>query len=404
MVGVAAHPHPVEQVYAEDKPAGELIAIGHFPPPVHGMAVAVDAFVRLLEEAAELRSVKVTRVDIASEHGHKGVRHHMQRLVRFGRAIHLLLRARGRVCLYASVDAGLGMLYTLGIVVIARLTRTPLYLHHHAADYLNARNVRFRAVCAVGSQVVCHLVGCERMADSLRLSYPSARQVEILPIMYALEGEPAQDLQSRGTRRQAPIVLGHLSNLSLAKGLESVFDTAELMRARGRTCELVVAGPPCTEADRDVLERRLARAGRSARYLGPVFGEERDSFFNAVDVFLFPSRYRHESFGLVAGEALVRGCPVVTFENACLNRDLVSGAGLVLPGEEAFSDRATEWIVSAWADPVQYDRIHEAAADFARKRDAAVEQARHLSRAIVHRTLSARVRRLKLWRARRSRC
>jgi glycosyltransferase involved in cell wall biosynthesis len=222
------------------------------------------------------------------------------------------------------------------------------------------------------------------MADSLRTNYPRTRRVEVLPILYALTGDPTRrERRSNTTSQPTSVVLGHLSNLSIAKGLEQVFDTVQLMHGRGKECRLLIAGPSAGREDREVLERRLLQAGGLAWHLGPVQDDSRERFFDDIDVFLFPSRYRHESFGLVVGEALSRGCPVVTFETACLSHELVGQAGLVLPLSEPFSERAAAWISEIWEDPRKRASVLDAAAGFSSKRNQARAQARALARSIV---------------------
>jgi glycosyltransferase involved in cell wall biosynthesis len=361
-----------------------VIAAAHFPPPVHGMAVAVDAFVVLLEQSARRHGAEVMRLSITRSASSSGPRRHAERVFRVLRAARLILRGRGRTSLYLSVDAGWGIVYTLTLVAAARLRGIPVYLHHHSADYLRIRKLRFAVLCALASPIGCHIVGCQSMADALRGNYPRARRVHILPIVYAVHGAP-QVRQTRwvSSSDSAPLVLGHLSNLSVDKGLEIVFDTADAIRAAGHECELLIAGPLQTRVDRLAIERRLRNFGTAARYLGPIRAEAREQFFEAVNVFLFPSRYRHESFGLVVGEALVRGCPVIAYENTCLTADVAGSAGLVLAESECFAERAAEWISELSRDSSRYVQTLRAASLFSRKRDHGAEQARELAEAIV---------------------
>lgn len=361
---------------------GTLIVLGHFPPPVHGMAIAVERFALMLEDAAHDHRVRLVRLDITADHTDRGIAYHTHRLSKVFQAVFALLTYRRTACVYMSVDAGYGMLYTLLVALAARFLATPLYLHHHAADYLRNSSWRFRALCEAGSTVTCHLVGCETMAASLRSNYPSARQVDVLPILYAVGSHPSNT--ARRSRLQGDsVVLGHLSNLSIAKGLETIFDTADAVRAAGADCELLIAGPAFSDADQAVLEQRLRMAGDRARHLGPVSGQSREEFFDAIDLFLFPSRYLHESFGLVVGEALCRGVPVITYANVCMDRGFVGDAGLVLALEEPYAERAATWINAVRNDQARSARVVNAASTFAQTRHEAVADAVGLARKIA---------------------
>jgi glycosyltransferase involved in cell wall biosynthesis len=135
-----------------------------------------------------------------------------------------------------------------------------------------------------------------------------------------------------------------MSNLSAEKGLRDVFQTFDRLRQRGVATELVLAGPAATPGDAELVDQLVTAAGDGVHYLGPVYGTDRDKFFDAVDIFLFPSRYRHESFGLVAGEALVRGVEIVAYARGCLTSELVAEAGLLLPRTGPFAEPAAAWI------------------------------------------------------------
>jgi glycosyltransferase involved in cell wall biosynthesis len=353
------------------------------------MAVAVASFAEVIEQEAAAVGVAVRRYDIASASAARGLRHHAGRVRRVLGVCGAVVRRRSRTLLYVSVDAGFGMAYTLLLVLVGRLSRATVFLHHHSVAYLDHRNRLFALLCRMGGGEVNHLVGCDRMARSLRSVYPSAASVRVLPITYAVEGAPL-DRGGRPGDSAHEIVLGHLSNLSLEKGLQTVFDTVELARRRGVRCRLLLAGPPHTHADGAALEAGLARLGPEvASHLGPVDGDAREAFFRAVDVFLFPSQYRHESFGLVAGEALVRGRPVIAYRTGCLDAELVAGAGTVLDPREPFAERAVAWLQGVFGDAEARRSAETAAAGFVATRDRGLRAAHEVARSIVRSASSA---------------
>jgi glycosyltransferase involved in cell wall biosynthesis len=353
------------------------------------MALAVEAFVSLLDDAAAHGDAQILRVNIASDRSTQRFRHYCSRSVRVAKAVIALLNHRRQAVAYVSVDAGLGMVYTLALVATARLAHTRIYLHHHSAAYLRFRNRRFAALCALGSADATHLVGGTAMVTMLQRNYPTAARVTVLPILYAVSGSPQVSRMIREPWSQTkPIILGHLSNLTLDKGLDLVFDTVEAIRRTGQPCELVLAGPARSAGACTLIKQRMETLGDASRYLGPLRAEERERFFDMIDLFLFPSTYSHETFGLVVGEALTRGCPVISYQNPCLTPGLVGDAGLVLPTREAFPDRATEWITALGTDNSKYLHSVETALSFSLRRDAAVASARIIATAIVESAVS----------------
>lgn len=335
-----------------------VVVVGHFPPPVHGMAMTTQAFSDILEQEYD----RVLRVRTTADPGIGGFRYHLQRLHRTVAAGARLTRSRREANLmYASCDAGAGMVYTLTAVLAARLLRYRIFIHHHSYAYVNDRLLRLQILFWVGGRAH-HLVYCRRMAEDMAARYPRHPHIEVAPAMFVVK-PPSGLPPARVNDRSDSIVIGHLSNLSQEKGLDRVFDTLMHLRRSGVNVHLLLAGPTASPADEALMRSRLRAASGAATYLGPVHGRDKDEFFDRIDVFLFPTRYRHESFGLVVAEAAIRGVPPIAFRAGCLTPEFVGneeGTGVVLEHTEDFVSVASGRIAH-WAE----DRASLAAASAA---------------------------------------
>lgn len=69
--------------------------------------------------------------------------------------------------------------------------------------------------------------------------------------------------------------------------------------------------------------------------LGPVSAASKQDFFDGIDVFLFPSRYRNETEPLVVLEAMAQGVPVVASALGCIPEMLPHGFAFALSGNQA---------------------------------------------------------------------
>lgn len=275
------------------------------------------------------------------------------------------------------------MVYSMALCLTARWCRVPAFVHHHSASYLGDKpEMKMKFLCRISGDQAQHLVGCELTAAGLLRLYGDLN-FRILPICFAVDVplRAGADTSSARTHQheaesRPEIRVGHLSNLSIEKGLVAVFDTVDTLATKGLAVTLVLAGPPASEADDERLQALLTSTQHRVEYLGPVYGHERERFFNDIDVFLFPSRYRHESFGLVAGEALSRRVPVVAYTSGCLTADLVGTAGRILPQTANFPREAAAWIQRIVSDPQRWAEAVEGTVRFAR----ACETARNLAR------------------------
>ena len=323
-----------------------VVVAGHFPPPVHGMAVAVSSFADLVE-----RTRPVVRLDLSPGTSPSRARHHAHRLLRVVRAwVQLpLLRRRGATALFLGCDAGLGMLYTTVLLLTGRALGYQCFVHHHSFAYVTEHDRLMALLVAAGGPGCCHLTLCDGMRRAFAEQYPRARRVELLPCAFAVEASTPPAHRSDG----GPLVLGHLSNLRVEKGLDAVFETAAEIARRGVDARLVLAGPPASPRDADVLAQRLEGAEHAA-WLGPVDADRKRAFFSELDLFLLPSTYSHEAAPLVALEALAHGVPVVAYDRGCL-ASLVLDEDFVIDPDRDFAEAA--------ADLVQHQLVVPAAGD-----------------------------------------
>lgn len=320
-----------------------VFAVGHFPPPVHGMSVATARLTELAEDRA-----KVVRLDISGNSHGRSTRHHLVRIIRTCKAVAAMAR-RGRRgdSVYLACDAGPGMLYTIALLLTARLRGFNCYAHHHSYAYLSRRSRLMGAVVRTGGVATTHIVTCPAQAALLRDHYPLARRTLVLPITYVLDrAVPPTAARPMANRR---IVLGHLSNLTAEKGLFRAAATLVKLLDQDMDAELVLAGPSPTPKDASDLAAVLRESNGRVTHLGAVQDADKERFFQRIDVFLFPTRYRNESFGIVAAEAMAHGVPVIAYRAGCLDAAWVGGGGLVLDPDSHFSSSAATQIQS-WVD------------------------------------------------------
>lgn len=333
-----------------------IIAVAPFPPPVHGMAVAVEHLVAELERTATVRRVSVAAPGLVRSPQYHGVR--IGRVVR-GLALLVVERRRCASALF-SCDGGAGLLYTFALTVLARVLGYRMHLQHHSYAYINRRSpVLAVLVRATGNRCV-HLVSCPQMEEDFVAVYPTAvTRVVAVAATIAPEGER---VVARSRPDSGRLVLGFLGNVTLDKGLDLALSTARAGADAGLELELRVAGPVVdTNA-----ERMLADAERGpdvpVTRVGPVYGPERDAFLDDLDVFLFPSRYVHESFGLVAWEAMARGVPLVARRSGCLTAAAIGDAGVVVEHGDDFVAVAVKTLLR-WSEDSRARRVAARAAE-----------------------------------------
>lgn len=309
-----------------------VCVVGALPPPVHGMAM-VTAEIR----AAIAARACVTTIDTSPRSLSRGLRYHLRRALGVMRGVPLMLHARmrGARTLYMPLDEGLGGIWNIAFLVVARLTGMRLFLHHHSFRYVSDRTRMMAAVVAVAGRGACHVALCPTMEMRLRALYPGIGTIVVAPNPVAApQAAPPVERGDRPT-------IGMLANLTFAKGVgEFVRLVEEMPELRG-----ILAGPADGEV-RTFIETAIARPGSRLTWLGPIGGERKERFFAAIDAFVFPTTYRTEAYPLVLAEALVRGAAVVAPDRGCIGALAALSAARVIPVEQDFIASAIPWLRS----------------------------------------------------------
>jgi glycosyltransferase involved in cell wall biosynthesis len=228
--------------------------------------------------------------------------------------------------LYLALSGGRGQFIDLIYVLISKLFRRPIYIHHHSYGYINSPSGFNRCFFALVRKEN-HIVLSPKMGVSLHRVYgldPAVLRVVSNAAFY--RGDDAYPVAAN---EAAPLRLGFLSNITFEKGIVELFEVLAVLTRRGIEYRAHIAGPIAPEAQASF--DRLLGSTPHVRYAGPVYGEDKERFYRQLDVFLFPTRYANEAEPLVIYEAMRRGVHVIACDRGSIAEMLRDGAGLVLP-------------------------------------------------------------------------
>lgn len=129
-----------------------------------------------------------------------------------------------------------------------------------------------------------------------------------------------------------------LSRLHIKKGPELLIDALSLLRKRGQSVNLILAGP----GEASYVATLRARVNQlnlqdDVHFPGMISGDVKLSLYQAADVFVLPSS--QENFGLVLPEAMACATPVVTTRGVDIWRELETGGAVIVDqSAEAVAD------------------------------------------------------------------
>ncbi|MBB3034346.1 glycosyltransferase involved in cell wall biosynthesis [Erythrobacter lutimaris] len=286
------------------------------------------------------RRTRVKVVDLASGIEERGLFAKLRRLGRIGAAIPKLVSARlsGATAAYGSVDDGSGGWLTVIWVGTARLLGMRVFLHHHSFRYLLASSAPIATLARVAGPASEHVVLCSKMEALLRQRYSGVGTVRVVPNTVPLP-EPIKPAPI-----DRPFTIGMLSNLTFEKGVGRFLNVVTALCESGSDIRAVLAGPAVGTDVEEAILAAQARLGERLDWRGRVTGESKEAFFEAIDLFVFPTRYETEAYPLVVVEALVRGVSVCTTDQGCLNEFASLASVTVLGRETSFEESAVALI------------------------------------------------------------
>lgn len=302
-----------------------IVVIAQLPPPIQGAAAQTAAMLEYLSPGLDLEVADISPGRTI------GFGRHFIRSCRTIKAIGLLV-ARRRECrvLYHPVDGGAGLIYSVAIAAVAKALGYSIFVHHHSFAYVDRRSRLMATLARILVDKGTHIVLCGTMADGLAVHYPIARTYEISNVALL----PPAARVPRPARET--VRLGFLSNLIVEKGLDTSIELLRAALAEDLPIELHIAGPPTDRRALELVETARRELGGRIHYAGALYGEDKRTFLEGLDVFLFPTRYINEAQPRVVIEALGHGLPTLTISRGCIASDIGSAGGLCLPPEADF--------------------------------------------------------------------
>ncbi len=306
-----------------------LCFAGPLPPPVHGFSTICAMMLDLLKAR-----MPVQVFNRAPRPGARPIGLLQQLL----RALNYLATCIGKrdTALYLALSGGRGQSVDLIYVLISKLFRRPIYIHHHSYAYINKPSRLSRCLFALVRKE-SHIVLSPKMALSLNRVYgldPLAVRVVSNAAFYR-----SDDAYAVQRNEAAPLQLGFLSNITFEKGITEFFAVLDELTRRGIAYQAHIAGPVAPEA-RQTFEL-LLQSTAHVQYAGPLYGEDKERFYRQLDIFLFPTRYVNEAEPLVIYEAMQRGVYVIACDRGSIGEMLRDGAGLALPRDALVAAAAT---------------------------------------------------------------
>ncbi len=308
-----------------------LLFVAGFPPLVTGAYIVNQQIKELLAGEIEL-----VVINTSSGQFKRSIKNHTKRGWRTLQAIFFMFifRAKGNRKLYYPIDGGLGQIWNISLLIFARILNLNIFLHHHNYAYINRKSKLMGILSVVAGKKATHLVLCNDMGNRLKKLYPSIRNCLFTPNVVENQHHVPQEKSNKR------FCIGLLSNLFFEKGIAEFIQTHKMLLDAGLDVDAVLAGSFMNGEIEEYVNQAIAESPDRLSWIGPVYGQIKSEFYAKLDIFLFPTKYENESFGLVLMEASSHGVPFVASSRGCMGMmSGLEGAHLV-PATEQFAPAA----------------------------------------------------------------
>lgn len=219
-------------------------------------------------------------------------------------------------------------------------TRSVVTIHdlaheHYPEFFARMEALRMRALVPWSARRADHIITVsEYSARDIETRYGIPRSKITVAYQAAPPKFRPRDRQSCRANLERTYGLGspfllYVGRVQARKNLVRLVEAFARLRAENRDLKLVVVGKPDLQYKR--LLARVTALGLQADVVFPGYVPDDDLplFYNAAEVFVFPSIF--EGFGLPIMESMASGVATITSEGSCLTEIAGDGALLVNP-------------------------------------------------------------------------
>jgi glycosyltransferase involved in cell wall biosynthesis len=206
---------------------------------------------------------------------------------------------------------------------------------------LNSKSSRFDVLTTLAGVTTTHIVLGAKMGALLTELYGiNKNNAKVVSNLAFYEIQPTD----KNVNNDAQIKIGHLANLCVKKGVDIFIDVCGSLHSQKINFTAELAGP-CVDDTTKKLVLDAIKELPQLRYVGPLYAENKDLFYQNLDCFIFPSKYKNEAEPLVLYEAALNGAYLVGSRRGCMEDVIESLIGFSVADSSDIVGKMTEAIL-----------------------------------------------------------
>ena len=290
----------------------KIFAALPLPPPIHGSTVMNNLVLQFLSKKEKF-CVGVAPLNFARNIQDIGVASVYKVFLFIRKIVEIGLRnlmSPPQIVYFTPAPTGGAFTRDALISIFAKSFCPRIILHLHGKGFRRYKENSFPKRLARMAFRNAHVISLSKsLTTDLEGFRPAA--IYIVP-----NGIPPVEIKRKAKNPETPPRLLFVSNLAKAKGVRILIEAIKILSNRGQRFSVDIVGEEFDTSAKELLgQLGVGNLMNSVRIHGPKFGDEKEAFFRAADIFVFPTL--SDCFPLVILEAMNNGLPVVsTLEGA----------------------------------------------------------------------------------------
>ena len=285
----------------------------HMPPPVHGAAMMGKYIFesKLINESFECRYINPSASSNIEEVGKLNIRKFIFLFKNTFNIVKTIIKEKPDLCYYTPTSTGWGIYRDMVIITLLRMFGKNVLLHFHNKGVKEYN--RCHPFSTVAYKIMFSNVKVIQLSELL---YQDIQHfISKDKVYFCANGIPESfETEPSVSRNNSIPKLLFLSNLLAEKGVYVLLDACEILNKRGYHFSCDFVGGESSDINAELFNKEVEKRGLSdiVAYRGKKYGRDKDSFFRNADIFVFPTYYQGETFGLVNLEAMEYKIPIVS--------------------------------------------------------------------------------------------
>jgi len=233
-----------------------------------------------------------------------------------------VLRDGPKLVYITPTSGGWGFYRDFIMVKILLLLRVKIVMHFHNKSSKEWVEKRGNLILTKSFFKGVRIILLDEILYPERAPFISKRKVFFCPNGIPSTAPPENLLRSENTK----VHFLFLSNMMEGKGVFVLLETCLVLKRSGLNfqCDFVGGWKDVTDTEfnNKIIEYGLEDQVKAH---GAKFGEDKVYFFQQADVFIFPTHYQGETFGLVLLEAMDYSLPCISTDNGAIKNVIRDG-------------------------------------------------------------------------------